>query len=115
MSRRAIDRLIDGIESSEIASAEGIDEYLRDFDSRYDDYARSWATEALAGRLGHTPTAEDIAEAVEAGRRAKVSMREAAEADLAKENSADMSVGYGTDSTTDEERMDDFRAVRGLV
>lgn len=115
VSRRAIDRLIDGIESGEIASAEGIDEYLRDFDSRYDDYARSWATEALAGRLGRTPTAEDIAEAVEAGHRAKVSMREAAEADLAKENSADMSVGYGTDSTTDEERMDDFRAVRGLV
>ena len=115
VSRRATDRLIAGIENGEIASAEMIDEYLRDFDSRYDDYARSWALAALAERLGYTPTDEDIAAIVEAGRLARISMREAAEADLAKENSADMSVGYGTDCTTDEERTDDFRTVRGLV
>lgn len=115
VSHRAIDRLIAGIESGETASAERIDEYLRDFDSRYDCCARAWAMETLALRLGHAPTAQDIAEIIEAGIKAKTSMREAAEADLAKENSADMSVGYGTDSLTDQERTDDFRAVRGLV
>ncbi len=115
VSHRAMDRLIESIESGETASAERIDEYLRDFDRRYDRCARSWAADALAERLGHTPTEEDIAEAVEAGRTAKISMREAAEADLAKENSAEMSVGYGIDCTTEQERMDDFRTVRGLV
>lgn len=114
VSHRAINRLTESIESGETDSAEQIDGFLRDFDSRYDEYARSWALDLLTQRLGHTPTAEDIAEAVEAGRIAKASMREAAEADLAKENSEDMSVGYGTDCTTDEERMEDFRAVRGL-
>jgi len=114
VSHRAMERLIGSIESGETASAEQIDEYLRNFDRRYDRCARSWAMNTLAERLGHTPTEEDIAETVEAGTAAKASIREAAEADLAKENSADMSVGYGTDCTTEQERKDDFRAVRGL-
>ena len=41
-------------------------------------------------------------------------MREIVEADLAKENSAEMSVGYGVDCATDEERLADFEIVRGL-
>ena len=87
---------------------------MRDYDSNYDSHARSWAWEAFTERIGHAPMAEDIAQLTERGAEARRSLRETIEADRDKENSAEMSVGYGVDCDNEQERLADYRAVRGL-
>ena len=87
---------------------------MRAFAEHYDDYARSWALDILARRLGHTPDAAEIERAVVEGKAAQQELQRLAEADRAFDCSFDMAVGYGLDAATDDERKADFRAVRGL-
>ncbi|MGN0006782.1 MAG: DUF4954 family protein [Alistipes sp.] len=108
-----LDSLLDDIERGETAPCD-IDALLRLYDADYDNHAHAWAVAALAERIGHTPTESDIADQIARGIDARNSMREIVEADLAKENSAEMSVGYGVDCNTAEERLADFKIVRGL-
>lgn len=113
IARSQMERLLDAIEAG-AASPEAIDERLRTLAEHYDDYARSWALDLLARRLGHAPDAAEIERAVAEGRQAQQALRRLAEADRAVDCSFDMAVGYGLDAATDDEREADFRAVRGL-
>ena len=112
--RSQMERLLDAIESGAAASPAAVAERLRAYAERYDDYARSWALDLLARRLGHAPDAAEIERAVAAGRQAQQALRRLAENDRAYDCSLDMAVGYGLDALTDDEREADFRAVRGL-
>ena len=109
-----MEELLDAIEQDAVTTPEALTERLQAFAEHYDDYARSWALDILARRLGHTPDAAEIERAVVEGKAAQQELQRLAEADRAFDCSFDMAVGYGLDAATDDERRADFRAVRGL-
>lgn len=111
ISKRVVEQIIDQIESGELTTIGEVDNAFRIFAVHYDDYAHSWAEEVYASLLGHTPTAEEIQEAIEAGRNAAETMRRTTDADRDRDYAPDMAVSYGLDCDTIEERMADFRAV----
>ncbi len=114
IAKREADRIAERIERGELATLEAIDNAFRVFDVHYDDYARSWAEQAYAAVLGHYPDAAEIAEAVEAGRNAREAMRRMTDLDKNRDCAPAMAVGYGFDCDRAEERMADYRNVRGL-
>ncbi|MBQ1939199.1 MAG: DUF4954 family protein [Alistipes sp.] len=111
ISKRVVEQIIDRIESGELTTIGEVDNAFRIFAVHYDDYAHTWAEEVYASLLGHTPTAEEIQEAIEAGRNAAETMRRTTDADRDRDYAPDMAVSYGLDCDTIEERMADFRAV----
>ncbi|MBQ5638732.1 MAG: DUF4954 family protein [Alistipes sp.] len=111
ISKRVVEQIIDQIESGELTTIGEVDNAFRIFAVHYDDYAHTWAEEVYASLLGHTPTAEEIQEAIEAGRNAAETMRRTTDADRDRDYAPDMAVSYGLDCDTPEERMADFRAV----
>ena len=111
ISKRVVEEIIDQIESGELTTIGEVDNAFRIFAVHYDDYAHSWAEEVYASLLGHTPTVEEIQEAIEAGRNAAETMRRTTDADRDRDYAPDMAVSYGLDCDTPEERMADFRAV----
>ena len=114
ITRREVDRIVAAIESGELNDFAAIDNRFRIFHLHYTDYARSWAEQVYAEMLGHAPSAQERADAIAAGESARAAMRRTTDADCAGDCSPEMAVGYGIDSTGEEERMADFRAVRGL-
>lgn len=111
ISKRVVEEIIDQIESGELTTIGEVDNAFRIFAVHYDDYAHSWAEEVYASLLGHTPTVEEIQEAIEAGHNAAETMRRTTDADRDRDYAPDMAVSYGLDCDTPEERMADFRAV----
>ena len=111
ISKRVVEEIIDQIESGELTTIGEVDNAFRIFAVHYDDYAHSWAEEVYASLLGHTPSIEEIQEAIEAGRNAAETMRRTTDADRDRDYAPDMAVSYGLDCDTPEERMADFRAV----
>lgn len=114
IAKREVDRIVDAIENDELNNFAAIDNRFRVFAVHYDDYAHSWAEEVYAGMLGHTPTREEVADAIAAGENTRAAMRRTTDADRDRDCSADMAVGYGLDCDDEAERLADYRAVRGL-
>lgn len=114
IAKREVDAIVEAIEQGRLKRFDEIDNRFRVFHVHYAEYARSWAEHIYASLLGHAPTPEEMAEAIEAGRNAHSAMRRTTDADLKRDESPDLSVGYGPDCDTDEERYADYRAVRGL-
>ena len=54
LARSCMEELLDAIEQGAVTTPEALTERLRAFAEHYDDYARSWALDILARRLGHT-------------------------------------------------------------
>ncbi len=81
---------------------------------RYGANARAWAIDRLGKELGHTPSRDDIAEAILRGEQAAAHLARLTEKDRSKDRSTAMSVGYGIDSEDENERIDDYRRVRQL-
>lgn len=113
MTARACEEILDAVERGELTTLEAVDNRFRVFHVHYADYAHSWAVATYASMLGHLPTAEEIAQAVEAGRNAEETMRRTTDADRDRDCSPEMAVGYGIDGD-EETRTADFRAVRGV-
>lgn len=114
ITQRSVETIVAAIESGAMKNFHEIDACFRIFHKHYADYARSWAEAVYGEMLGHAPSAAEIAEAVEAGANARAAMRRTTDADCAGDCAAEMAVGYGLDTATEEARMADFRAVRGL-
>lgn len=114
LTRSYMERLLDDIESGAVASPGALTARLKAFAEHYNDYARSWALDRLAERLGHLPQADEIEQAVAEGEAAQRALQHLAENDRAYDCSLDMAVGYGLDAATPDECEADFRAVRGL-
>ena len=114
ITKHETEAILDAIDQGKLASAEEVDARFRDFAAHYDDYAHSWAVQMLAALVGHCPTAEEIADAVRAGVNAHAAMRRTTDADRDRDCSLDMAVSYGLDSDSEQERRDDYFAVRGL-
>ncbi len=114
IAKREVDRIVEAIEQGELNDFEAIDNRFRTFHVHYDDYARSWAEAVYADLLGHTPTREELADAIAAGENARAALRRTTDADRDRDCSMDMAVSYGLDSDDEAERQADYRAVRGL-
>ncbi len=114
IAKREADLIVTRIEEQQLPSLKAIDNAFRLFAVHYDDYAHSWAEQVYASLLGHTPSVEEIREAIEAGTNARDSFRRMTDADRMRDCGADMAVSYGLDCESMEERMVDFRTVRGL-
>lgn len=114
IAKREADAIVEAVESGELTTPEAIDNRFRVFFVHYDDYARSWAEQVYAAMLGHAPSAEEVAEAIAAGRNAHAALRRTTDADRERDCSLDMAVSYGLDCDDERERRDDYRAVRGL-
>lgn len=114
IAKQVVEELLDRIEQGELTSLAAIDNELRVFAVHYTEYAHSWAVHTLASLLERIPTEEDLREAIEAGRNAREKMQQLTDADHNRDCSVEMSVGYGLDSDSAEERMRDYRTVRGL-
>lgn len=114
IAKREVESILDAIERGELTSGEAIDNRFRVFAVHYDDYAHSWAVQAYASMLGHTPSAEEITDAITASRNAHAALRRTTDADRDRDCSLDMAVSYGLDSDNEDERSNDYYAVRGL-
>ncbi len=114
ITRRETEAIADDIEAGELRTLEETDNRFRVFHVHYGEYARSWAEHIYGSLLGHAPTAEEIEEAIEAGRNAHAAMRRTTDADRDRDCSPALAVSYGADSEDAEEILSDYRAVRGL-
>lgn len=114
ISKPYVEQLLADIDNRTITSLTEIDRRFHDFLAHYDDYAHHWALAAYTDLLGHTPSEQEIRDAVTAGRNAHAAMRQATDADREKDCSMEMAVSYGLDSDTKEELQADYYNVRGL-
>ena len=114
ITRREMERTLDAIDRDELLSTAAVDNRFRVFAVHYDDYAHSWALHIYASLLGHVPTATEIDDAITAGRHARAEIRRMTDTDRERDESLEMAVGYGLDAATEEERIKDYRNVRGL-
>ncbi len=114
IAKREVDRIVEAIEQGVLTDFAAIDNRFRVFDLHYDDYARSWAESVYTGMLGHTPTHEELTDAITAGKNTRATLRRTTDTDRDRDCSTEMSVGYGIDCDDETERQADYRAVRGL-
>ena len=114
ITRRETEAILAAVDRGELTTTEAVDNRFRVFAVHYDDYAHSWAKQVYAALLGHTPTVDEIDEAISAGHNAHASMRRTTDADRDRDCSLDMAVSYGLDCTSEEERREDYYSVRGL-
>ncbi len=114
ITKQAVDRIVEAIESGEVKTPQEVDARFRAFFERYDDYACHWATETYAALLGHAPSEAELADAIEAGANAHAAMRRTTDLDRDRDCSLDMAVSYGLDSDDEADRRADYFAVRGL-
>lgn len=114
ITRREMERTLEAIDRGELTSTAAVDNRFRVFAVHYDDYAHGWALQLYASLLGHRPSVEELNDAITAGRRAHEALRRMTDADRERDESLEMSVGYGLDAATEQERIDDYCAVRGL-
>lgn len=114
ITRREAEAILDAVDRGTLPSTDAVDNRFRVFAVHYDDYAHSWAKQVYASMLGHTPTVEELNDAITAGRNAHASMRRTTDADRDRDCSLDMAVSYGLDCTSEEDRREDYYSVRGL-
>ena len=113
LPKTELDALLDAFEQGETTLHEMV-AAIEHLHTQYGSLAKGWALAALAAELGHTPTADEVAEAIARGRAQHAALRRTAEADLERDSSEEMMAGYGTDATSTADRNRDFHAVRGL-
>ena len=113
IEQKFVETLLDSVEDG-VISIKDVDDRLRTFASQYDDRAHGWALAMLAKKLGHTPSEEEIREAIAEGEAAAKHLRNIAEADRQNDNSRSTSIGYGIDADGGAIRDADFEAVRGV-
>lgn len=114
ISKNAVRSLLDSVDDGTITSLDELDARLKAFAEHYAEYAYDWAFETLAELLGHRPDGDETAAAIAAAENIHASLRRMTDDDRLNDCSPEMSIGYGIDCDTDEERELDFKTVRGL-
>ena len=94
------------------ATLQSIKEYFDSIMANYDDMAAAYAYDILASLQGTTPTADEVAQTIEASVNLIARMREATDADRRRDSAEDMRVGYGYDFRQAEELEADFLNTR---
>lgn len=114
VTRGMVDRVLTDLEEGAIVELDSLDERFASFAGSYAQYAYDYAYDFLGSLLGHDPSAEEVADAILSSENILRSMRETTEADRRRDCSDDMSIGYGYDYPSDDERRADYRNVRDL-
>ncbi len=113
VTKREVEALLDALEEGRLTNLAEVDNRFRVFFVHYDDYAHSWAEQTCAALLGHTPSVGELNDFIAAGRNAADALRRMTDADRERDCAPELSVSYGLDGD-DNDRMADYRAVRGL-
>lgn len=113
MPHAEMEKILAQLEEGIITSPKELKTAFDHIMDNYDDYAYDWAVGAVDDMLGHTPSEEELQEVVRRGREYAKKIKAASDADREKDFDTIAQVGYGIDCLTPEERMADFRAVRG--
>lgn len=113
VTKREVEALLDALEEGRLTTPAEVDNRFRIFFVHYDDYAHSWAEQTCAALLGHTPSVGELNDFIAAGRNAADTLRRMTDADRERDCAPELSVSYGLDGD-DNDRMADYRAVRGL-
>lgn len=113
VTKREVETLLDALEEGRLTTPAEVDNRFRVFFVHYDDYAHSWAEQTCAALLGHTPSVGELNDFIAAGRNAADTLRRMTDADRERDCAPELSVSYGLDGD-DNDRMADYRAVRGL-
>lgn len=113
VTKREVEALLDALEEGRLTTPAEVDNRFRVFFVHYDDYAHSWAEQTCAALLGHTPSVGELNDFIAAGRNAADTLRRMTDADRERDCAPELSVSYGLDGD-DNDRMADYRAVRGL-
>lgn len=114
MPLSAMNAILERLEAGEIESAEGLKAAFDHIMDNYNDYAYDWAVGAVEELVGHPATQTDIEEVIRLGEEYAQKMKTITDLDRKKDYDEVAQVGYGIDCLTEEERLADFRAVRGL-
>ena len=114
ITKSALNDMLDAVDSGETGTLGELDRRLKEFAAHYADRAYSWAFDTLAKIIGHTPDAEEVKDTITTGENIHASLRAITDDDRRKDCSIEMSVGYGIDCDTLDERELDYKAVRGL-
>ena len=109
----AMNAILDRLEAGEIESAKQLKAAFDHIMNNYDDYAYDWALGAVEELVGHPAGQEDIEMVIRLGREYNQKMKSVTDLDRKKDYDEVAQVGYGLDCLTEEERLTDFRAVRG--
>ena len=113
VTKHGVEALRDALEEGRLTTPAEVDNRFRVFFVHYDDYAHSWAEQTCAALLGHTPSVGELNDFIAAGRNAADTLRRMTDADRERDCAPELSVSYGLDGD-DNDRMADYRAVRGL-
>lgn len=108
-----MERIVAQIESGIISTPEQVSEAFAEVMCTYETLAYDWAVGMVAERVGHEPSEQELAEAVDLGRRESDKLASITDADRLRDFDATSQVGYGIDATTEQDRLADFEAVRG--
>lgn len=106
--------LVEPLLESDFSSLAEVDEGFEAIAKQYKDLAHTYAWSLLTQLLGHEPTAEEIAQTIEAAKKAEADLRHQTDSDMERDCSMSMAVGYGIDSADEAVREADFKAVRSL-
>jgi hypothetical protein len=105
--------ILDRVDSGEITTAAELKSAFDRIMDNYHDYAYDWAVEAVESLLGRAVTEDDLTKVIRRGHESALKLKELTEEDREKDFDVAAQVGYGIDSLNEEERLADFRAVRG--
>ncbi len=113
MPHSEMEKILGRIEDGTIATPEELKAAFDTIKENYNDYAYDWAVGAVGDMLGHEPSQEELQDVIKRGREYAAKLKTSTDYDREKDFEGVAQVGYGIDCLSDEERMADFRAVRG--
>ncbi len=114
ITKNHLEAILSEIEQGALTTYEAIDAKFRHAATLFEPLAHDWAVGVLSQLLGHTPSGEEIEQTIEAAKGSREQIKAMAMRDMQRDNSAAMSISYGIDGDSEQERMDDFNAVRSL-
>lgn len=112
---KAVERLLDDIESDQIDTLEKLDARFAAIHEAYPSYEWAWAVDAIEKQLGKridAITAEDVLDLTTRWKEAVLKLDHRLYADAEKEYAATARTGFGLDGDEETQRRD-FEAVRG--
>ncbi len=114
ITAQRVEEMIGAVESGQITELGRIDDIFEQFGAQYRDYAYAYGYWLLGGLLGHTPSKEEIDEAMVSSKGSSEGLNKMRIADKRKDCDMSMAVGYGLHATTPDEVEADYKNVRGL-
>ncbi len=112
MPLTTMNAILNDVDNGTIHTTKEIDERLFAAFGNYTNMAKRWAIDQLTEKLGHTPTQQEIENAIAYGQECGEKLRKAAEADKGSDFDEKSMIGYGIDAVSHDDIAADFEQVR---